>query len=328
MSRSSSSRSSRHRLPSLPALLPGWKHSPIPLDTTRLPPLLEIKSSKLAQQALRHFSYNWDPSKQNQEGMKHGKYEHELETFGVLESVGEQYLPLIVSKILRRKYPDLTSFPLSELRQSLVRDITISHLSLFYGLPSRLLHGPGREALTRDQKLSASLFEAHIGALYEDPEIPESRVEDWLKEVFSRRVWRDLEERKEGLKEGKLDAEKKRREERGQLAQKGYLNRWDCADCDSEKPDTVPPKPTFEYDPADARKGWHVRMSLEGEFISCGHALTKRAAESAALYNAVEEMEMESDEDEDEDEGGYEEERHEEGKGSRRDEGGRSRERK
>ena len=72
---------------------------------------------------------------------------------------------------------------------------TISYLTLAYELDRKLrVARLPRNGERLDQKVSADLFEAHIGALLLDDDVSDTRIKEWLSNVFSSRIFPTLEE--------------------------------------------------------------------------------------------------------------------------------------
>ncbi|GAA5845261.1 hypothetical protein JCM5353_006785 [Sporobolomyces roseus] len=263
-----------------------WQDPFMPFDPSKLPPLLEIPCPELASRAVRHKNAHQEESNQQYEGSR--RYEFMRDSYEVLEGVGDAILAGAVCRILLKRYPDLTTGPLFDLRERLVRNDTISYLSLAYDLPSRLEFDP-LTRVNKRQSVAADLFEAHIGALiqYEDRGGKVIGLDTWLFDIFSPSVWPTMESTAAELKARKLEQdhlrlEQKRRKDN--LA--GRTERWKCARCDLELSSVLVP-PKFVFDTVDSDKGWHAKLYLDGQFTSCGRSKNKKDAEFAAAINHV-----------------------------------------
>ncbi|GAA5872880.1 hypothetical protein JCM16303_006863 [Sporobolomyces ruberrimus] len=263
---------------------PAWADPYILFDPSKLPPLLEIPDPKIASQAVRHKNKHLEGPNVDLKNPR--RYEWDLDSYEVFEGLGDKYLGASVGRSLRKRYPGLTTGPLSVLSQKLVRNDTISYLSLAYGLLSRLEFNRARDQ-DQNQNVAADLFEAHIGGLmeYEDQEGIRVGIDEWLAKVFDDSVWPTLAYTAQELRARKLEQDQKYLEHK-QKSTGSQVTRWTCSFCDLEL-DTVLPKPRFAFDDTDPNKGWHARMYIEGTLVSCGRARARKDAEIAASNNFV-----------------------------------------
>ncbi|GAA5941873.1 ribonuclease III domain-containing protein [Sporobolomyces koalae] len=281
-----------------------WTDPCMPFNPSALPPLPEIPHSEIARLAVRHKTVAYQYYLTSTELPP--RYGATLDTYELLEGIGDAYLTSAVSRILRQLYPDLPTGPLfvssvaprsrsrgkrereadrpgQDLRERLVRNDTISWLALHYNLPSRLEF----DAVTNmrlKQSIAADLFEAHIGGLieFEDRERKSTTLDEWLKGVFHEDVWTSMRETKDGLKLRKVEQEVMRLEHR-RLKKAKHIARWECSLCDDEPQRGDQAK--FLFDTLDPAKGWHAKLYVDGEFVSCGHSKFKKEAEVAAGVN-------------------------------------------
>jgi dsRNA-specific ribonuclease len=100
------------------------------------------------------------------------------------------------------------------LHRKLVRNDTISYLSLAYGLPSRLEFSCATD-LSERQGIAADLWEAHIGGLfeYEDHTGISIGIQEWLEKVFDESVWPTMESTGMELRARKLEQDEVRAEQ-------------------------------------------------------------------------------------------------------------------
>ncbi|GAA5903092.1 ribonuclease III domain-containing protein [Sporobolomyces salmoneus] len=260
-----------------------WRDPHLNFDPTRLPPLLEIPSDELRKQAVRHNSFHVENGRLGKDPLP--RYKHEMRSYEVLETTGDAHLNGLVSRALRQRYPDLASGEFVELRNRLIRNDTLAHIALAYGLPSRLEHSTSHD-LDKSQSVGADMFEAHLGALVEDKQIELSKIDEWLFKVFSPKVWTNMEQVADDLRRLRIEKDElrlKRLIEIGKTAKSQSLETWTCEPCDSET-DSIAVKPNFVYTYSKA-KGWHAQLLVGDEMVSCGHGSSKKEASLAVTVN-------------------------------------------
>jgi ribonuclease-3 len=176
-----------------PASVTPWISSDISQEWPPLPPILD---PKLAEEAFTHPGLGMDYS-----------YER-------LEWLGDAYLELIASSLIHQTFPKLRSGPLSQLRERLVRNITLAEYFRYYDMEKRaklpshfdLSGGLGR-GRSKDKdllKTQADMFEAYVAAvILSDPQEGLVKVVEWLKALWGRAIKEDIE---------KAEAAKRRRE--------------------------------------------------------------------------------------------------------------------
>ncbi|GAA5848754.1 hypothetical protein JCM8547_004616 [Rhodosporidiobolus lusitaniae] len=152
--------------PSSPALSAplDWRPPLVRLNLDSLPPLPPLPSTIEGQRALTHKSANIDRRALN---FTEQDYDAEISSYRPLEWLGDAKLSELVSVELYRRFPRAASGSFATTREKLTSNYTISHISLAYGLPSRLRVGPdvARHSLQQSQNVAADLLEAYIGAL-------------------------------------------------------------------------------------------------------------------------------------------------------------------
>ncbi|KAM0516668.1 hypothetical protein ACHAPE_005302 [Trichoderma viride] len=176
-----------------PASVTPWISSDISQEWPPLPPVLD---PKLAEEAFTHPGLGMDYS-----------YER-------LEWLGDAYLELIASSLIHQTFPKLRSGPLSQLRERLIRNITLAEYFRYYDMDKRaklpshfdLSGGLGR-GRSKDKdllKTQADMFEAYVAAvILSDPQEGLVKVVEWLKALWGRAIKEDIE---------KAEAAKRRRE--------------------------------------------------------------------------------------------------------------------
>lgn len=175
-----------------PASVTPWISSDISQEWPPLPPILD---PKLAEEVFTHPGLGMDYS-----------YER-------LEWLGDAYLELIASSLIHQTFPKLRSGPLSQLRERLIRNITLAEYFRYYGMEKQaklpnhfdLSGGLGR-GRSKDKdllKTQADMFEAYVAAvILSDPQEGLVKVVEWLKALWGRAIKEDIE---------KAEAAKRRR---------------------------------------------------------------------------------------------------------------------
>ncbi|KAK0651344.1 ribonuclease III domain-containing protein [Cercophora newfieldiana] len=148
-------------------------------DTSKtIPPLPAILDPELEKAALTH-------SGQHTVGVNYER----------LEWVGDAYLEVIATALVHQTFSDLQEGRCAQLRELLVRNLTLSGFSKMYGLEKRANLPEEFKAGGRVKGTSASdkqrikalgdLFEAYVGAvILSDPKDGVQRVADWLKVLW------------------------------------------------------------------------------------------------------------------------------------------------
>ncbi|KAH0610849.1 uncharacterized protein H6S33_011276 [Morchella sextelata] len=197
-------------LPKTPSLTLG---RPATLSAPTLnwpPPLPEVKSHKLRQQAFTHKSFI-KGEEVSIPGTENRHYER-------LEFLGDSYLQSIASHILYDYFPTHREGSLSEMRQSLVANRPLSTYATLYKFHLRIREGKGQEntspvmlpsalpsissgpgspesesldkekekAPTETNKTLADCFEAYIAALVlDDPVHGVQTAREWLEKLYA-----------------------------------------------------------------------------------------------------------------------------------------------
>ena len=108
-----------------------------------------------------------------------------------LEFVGDAYLEIIATRLVFPRFPNLPAGRLSQLRQLLVNNETLSGFSLAYGFDTRA-HLPKDIQSSRNHvprkiwtKTMGDIFEAYVAAvILSDPHDGFSKVETWMTELW------------------------------------------------------------------------------------------------------------------------------------------------
>jgi len=158
-----------------PGFITKWTAADISKTT---PPLPAILDPKLETAALTH-------SGQHDAGVNYER----------LEWVGDAYLEVIATALIHQTFPDRQEGRCAQLRELLVRNLTLSTFTRMYGLEKRANLPEEFKAGGRTNGTSASdnkrvkalgdLFEAYVGAvILSDPKNGVQRAADWLKVLW------------------------------------------------------------------------------------------------------------------------------------------------
>ncbi|CUS11505.1 unnamed protein product [Tuber aestivum] len=173
--------------------------SPLAVDTAPLysplsswpPPLPEIHSNELRQQAFTHKSF----IKGEDAGLPGTEQQH----YERLEFLGDSYLQSITSRILYNRFPKLREGPLSDMRQQLVANRPLSTYATIYRFHDKVRESKGQNtaapvALVHNSrgtlkdmgvnKTLADCFEAYIAAIVLDSPNGVDLAQRWLAELF------------------------------------------------------------------------------------------------------------------------------------------------
>ncbi|KAE8449765.1 hypothetical protein EG329_007540 [Mollisiaceae sp. DMI_Dod_QoI] len=175
-----------------PFSLTPWKSSTI---STGLPPLPKVLDPTLEASAFIHI------------GCSAGRpmdlsYER-------LEWVGDAYLYLTSTLLISQTFPSLTPGKFSQLREKLVKNVTLSGYSLQYGfdkrarLPQHMMADAKNSPSEHERmKIMGDIFEAYVAAVVlSDPENGVMRASEWLKDLWGMTIAKDIiHEERSGLK--------------------------------------------------------------------------------------------------------------------------------
>lgn len=169
-----------------------WRSSEM---SRQLPPLPIIKDRKLEELAFTHpgFTPGSSPDKQ---------YER-------LEWLGDAYLELIATALIDKTFLQLPSGRCSQIRERLIRNITLAAYFREYGLESRARlpndvrnqNHPGRGTSSDKDllKTQSDMFEAYVAAIIlSDPVHGIETVICWLKALWGRDLIEDVQRAEQG----------------------------------------------------------------------------------------------------------------------------------
>jgi ribonuclease-3 len=159
--------------------IPGYvaNHPTVRLLPSGLPPLPPIKEYHLEYAAFRHVSHI----------ATRGHSKTEELTYEKLEFLGDAYIEVIASRILFNRFPQLLSGQQAQLRELMVKNVTLAQYSRAYGFDNRILHHID-EARGEDRwmKVCADVFEAYVACLVlADPENGFHTAEVWLTALWA-----------------------------------------------------------------------------------------------------------------------------------------------
>lgn len=145
-----------------------------------LPSLPPITEPYLQDAVFTHTSAN-DYSTANVRGYRSDHLNYER-----LEFLGDAFIEVIASRLLYSRFPDTETSHQSALRESLVKNETLSRFSEAYGLGDRLKHGTHVRNSKNWPKILADVFEAYVAAVVlSDPESGYGVAESWLTELWA-----------------------------------------------------------------------------------------------------------------------------------------------
>jgi ribonuclease-3 len=142
-----------------------------------------FKNKEILKNSLIHKSYN--------EGLQKKLPDNEK-----LEFLGDSVINLVITEFLFKTYKDLNEGDLSKLKSHLVSSSFLSGIARSINLSDFILLGKGEEKNNgrNNRKISASLFEAVIGAVYIDSsyKVASSVVISFFREFFARITEKDI----------------------------------------------------------------------------------------------------------------------------------------
>ncbi|OOF89861.1 hypothetical protein ASPCADRAFT_212431 [Aspergillus carbonarius ITEM 5010] len=107
-------------------------------------------------------------------------------TYDRLEVLGDAYIELISTKLIWNKFQDIPSGRISQIRELLVKNETLSDYATRYGLDRRASVPPDYPKQPRRWvKTKADIFEAYVAAVVlSDPINGYSVTEEWLTQLW------------------------------------------------------------------------------------------------------------------------------------------------
>jgi ribonuclease-3 len=194
---SSSSKSQLHEMlsfdPNIPKTISAfsltkWKSSTIPTTLPPLPPVLDPTLETAAFTSAKCGSGRPDDL----------SYER-------LEWVGDAYLYLTSTLLISQTFPNLGPGKFSQLRERLIKNLTLSSYSLKYEFEKRAIFpNPGLDSYPEPDKIKilGDIFEAYVAAVVlSDPVDGVIRVSEWLKDVWGMELAKEIiYEERHGMK--------------------------------------------------------------------------------------------------------------------------------
>lgn len=172
-----------------------WTSSSIP---SGLPPLPAVVDPTLEIAAFTHHGYTAGR-------LSDLSYER-------LEWVGDAYVYITSTLLISQTFPALLPGKCSQLRERLVKNITLADYARKYGfdkrakLPDSIL--PGAKHISKDQdhtKVMGDIFEAYVAAVVlSDPANGVARASEWLKSLWAMTLSKEIKQ--EERSEKKLDS--------------------------------------------------------------------------------------------------------------------------
>jgi len=168
-----------------PYSLTPWKSSTIP---TTLPPLPKVLDPTLEKSAFIHVACGSG-------SVTDLSYER-------LEWIGDAYIELISTLLISQTFPSLLPGKFSQIREGLVKNVTLADFSRKYGFDKRLQIPQANFDVKESDKVKilGDVFEAYVAAvILSDPAEGVSRVSQWLKDIWGMSLAKEIinEERKE-----------------------------------------------------------------------------------------------------------------------------------
>ena len=183
-----------------------------------------------------------------------------------LEFLGDSLLKLAVSNYLYNRFPDYNEGQLSQIRSCVVSDATLDKLARGLNLPEYLVLGVAEERNNGRWRSStiACAFEAFLGALYVEGKIDEAIK--FIEEVFADEITSvDIDDAKANYKALLQE-----------YFQSGSIN--------------LPEYVLAKQEGPPHRRTFYIDLYFEGEFLSSGIGLSKKAAQKEAARLACEKL--------------------------------------
>lgn len=107
-------------------------------------------------------------------------------TYDRLEILGDVYVELIATKVVWDKFPDISSGRISQIRETLVKNETLSEFASSYGLDRRASVPPNYSTQSKRWiKTKGDIFEAYVAAvILSDPARGYQTAEEWLSRLW------------------------------------------------------------------------------------------------------------------------------------------------
>ncbi|THV08185.1 ribonuclease III [Dendrothele bispora CBS 962.96] len=152
--------------------------SQLDLSGLTLPPLPDIQSNEVRDQAFTHRSLYGRPGHLFEDPPDDPSPDNEK-----LEHIGDSIISLVVTMLLNDMYPRLKVGPATKARAMIVGNATLANISTAYKLHEQLrLHPSQKLILKQSVNVRADLFESFVGGLEKDQGL--NAVQSWLRELF------------------------------------------------------------------------------------------------------------------------------------------------
>src|SRR5579859_1518986 len=150
---------------------------------------IHFQNTKLLQMALTHRSYIYETAGEGQSSNER------------LEFLGDSILAMISADFLYHTFPHLTEGELTDVRAVLVRTETLAKFAQEINLGQFLLMGKGEQHTGGGPRVTASAFEAVLGAIYLDQGVEVARhfmlprLEPLAHTIVNKRLFKDNKSR-------------------------------------------------------------------------------------------------------------------------------------
>ena len=197
-----------------------------------------------------------------------------------LEFLGDAYIEIIASRLIWSLYKDhgFSSARMSQVRESLVKNETLSEYSLGYGFDRKLNISEGSQAqkLTGKTKINGDIFEAYVAAIVlSDTKHGFETAEDWLTKLWEPKLRTVSTELPDENSKGELQKK---------IGFKGVVISYvDERDANIDKKRGIE-----TYFQAAYLTGW----GYEKRRLGRGHGQSKKAAGMAAAKDALQNTKM------------------------------------
>ncbi|KAF2730332.1 ribonuclease III [Polyplosphaeria fusca] len=147
-------------------------------ESSNLPPLPPITNPTLQEAVFTHRSVQNGVAPK---GARASQFNYEQ-----LEFLGDAYIEIIASRLIYSRFPHIETGTQTQLRESLVKNDTLSGFANKYGLGDRLAHIGHMKGEKGWAKITADVFEAYVAALVQsDTAHGFETAEKWLTELWA-----------------------------------------------------------------------------------------------------------------------------------------------
>ncbi len=213
--------------------------------------------------------------------MTPAELQHSMQgSYDRLEFLGDAYIEIISSRLIWSLYKDFgfSAARMSQVRETLVKNETLSEYSLGYGFDKKLniSDGTAQQKGTSRIKINGDVFEAYVAAVVlSDPKNGFETCEDWLTKLWEPKLRTVSTELPDENSKGELQKK---------IGFKGVLINYI-----DERAVNIDKRRGIEtYFQGVYLTGW----GYENKCLGTGHGQSKKAAGMAAAKNALEDVEM------------------------------------